>query len=108
VASDAGITVALSLSITDQLRREGSARELVRLIQDARKAADLNVSDRIDLGVKATGELAAALVEHHGYIAGETLAVSITPDLIAGGVNQESDIDGQPVVISVRIAAASS
>jgi isoleucyl-tRNA synthetase len=108
VASDAGITVALSLSITDQLRREGSARELVRLIQDARKAADLNVSDRIDLGVRATGELAAALVEHHEYIAGETLAVSITADLIAGGVNQESDIDGQPVVISVRIAAASS
>jgi isoleucyl-tRNA synthetase len=108
VASDSGITVALSLAITDQLRREGFARELVRLVQDARKAADLNVSDRIDLGVRATGELAAALVEHNDYIAGETLAVSVTPDLLAGGVHQEADIDGQSVAVSVRMAVPSS
>ena len=108
VASDSGITVALSLSISDELRREGLARELVRLVQDARKAADLNVSDRIDLGIRARGELASALMEHRDYIAGETLAVTVTPDLLAGGVHQEADIDGEHLSISVRMALPSS
>src|SRR5258706_4445179 len=49
VASDAGETVALDLSITPELRREGLAREVIRLVQDARKADGLDVSDRITL-----------------------------------------------------------
>ena len=108
VASDSGITVALSLAISDELRREGMARELVRLVQDARKSAGLNVSDRIDLGVRATGEMAAALTEHQDYIAGETLAVSVSTDLLAGGVHTQSEIDDQPVAVSVRMAVPRS
>ena len=51
VASDGGLTVALDLDLDEDLRREGVARELVRVIQDARKDAGLDVSDRIQLGV---------------------------------------------------------
>ena len=58
VASDGGITVALDLELTEELRREGLARELVRRVQDARKAADLDVSDRIELGVASGGSVA--------------------------------------------------
>ena len=75
VASDAGETVALDLSITPELRREGLAREVIRLVQDARKADGLDVSDRITLRWDAASpELATALAEHGQLIAGEVLA----------------------------------
>jgi isoleucyl-tRNA synthetase len=75
VATDAGETVALETQITGELRREGLAREVIRLIQDARKADGLDVSDRISLWWQtASPELAAALAEHGQLIAGEVLA----------------------------------
>jgi isoleucyl-tRNA synthetase len=104
VASDGSVTVALALEMTDELRREGLARELVRLIQDARKAGDLDVSDRIDLGVETTAEVAEALAAHRDDIAGETLAVSVSEVALAGGHRQEAEIDGVPVVVTVRMA----
>jgi isoleucyl-tRNA synthetase len=80
VASDAGETVALELDITPELRREGLAREVIRLVQDARKADGLEVSDRITLRWSAPGpELAAALTEHGQLIAGEVLATEFGP-----------------------------
>jgi isoleucyl-tRNA synthetase len=75
VATDAGETVALETQITGELRREGLAREVIRLIQDARKADGLDVSDRISLWWQtASPELAATLAEHGQLIAGEVLA----------------------------------
>jgi isoleucyl-tRNA synthetase len=108
IASDGGVTVALALELTDALRREGLARELVRLIQDARKAGDLDVSDRIDLGVEARGAVAEALAAHRDDIAGETLAVSVHDAVLSGGYRQEAQIDGEAVVISVRMAIPAS
>ena len=73
--SAAGETVALETQITGELRREGLAREVIRLIQDARKADGLDVSDRISLWWQASDqELSAALTEHGQLIAGEVLA----------------------------------
>jgi isoleucyl-tRNA synthetase len=75
VASDAGYTLALETSITPELRSEGLAREAIRLIQDARRADGLDVSDRIVLWWEAAAqELASALAEHEQLIAGEVLA----------------------------------
>jgi isoleucyl-tRNA synthetase len=80
VAADAGETVALDLDITPELRREGLAREIIRLVQDARKADGLEVSDRITLHWRAAGpELTAALTEHGQLIAGEVLATEFGP-----------------------------
>jgi isoleucyl-tRNA synthetase len=77
VAVDAGETVALEIQITPQLRREGLAREVIRLVQDARKADGLDVSDRISLWWQAEGaELAEALAEHGPLIAAEVLATN--------------------------------
>jgi len=76
VASESGETVALDLEVTPELRRAGLAREVVRLVQDARKAAGLDVTDRIDLRWDATGEVAEAVREHAAAIAGEVLAVT--------------------------------
>jgi isoleucyl-tRNA synthetase len=80
VASDGGETVALDLDVTPELRREGLAREVIRLVQDARKADGLEVSDRIVLRWDAPDpELAAALTEHGQLIAGEVLATGFGP-----------------------------
>jgi len=75
VATEAGETVALDLAITPELRREGLAREAIRLVQDARRADGLDVSDRIVLWWEATDpDLAEALAEQGPLIAGEVLA----------------------------------
>ncbi len=80
VASGGGETVALEIAITPELRREGLAREVVRLVQDARKGDGLDVSDRISLRWSAADpELAAALTEHGSLISAEVLAVDYGP-----------------------------
>jgi isoleucyl-tRNA synthetase len=80
VATAAGETVALDLAVSDALRAEGLAREVVRLIQDARKSSGLDVSDRIALRwATSDAGLAAALTEHGRLIAGEVLAVEFGP-----------------------------
>lgn len=76
VESAKGETIALDLELTPELRRAGLAREVVRLVQDARKAQGFDVSDRIDMWWDAGGaELARALREHASTIADEVLAV---------------------------------
>ena len=105
VATEGGLTVALELEVTPELRREGLARELVRVIQDARKAADLDVSDRIVLGVTVEGELAEALSEHRAWVAGETLAA----ELVSGEADdatyrQEARIEDAELTVTLRRA----
>ncbi|MEU4421074.1 isoleucine--tRNA ligase [Actinoplanes sp. NPDC024001] len=75
VASEAGASLALDLHLTPQLRRAGLAREAIRLIQEARKASGLEVSDRVALRYRsADGEVTAALAEHADLVADEVLA----------------------------------
>jgi isoleucyl-tRNA synthetase len=76
VASDAGATVALDLHLTPELRRAGTARDAIRLIQEARKSSGLEVTDRIVLRYVAShGDTATALNEHRELVADEVLAV---------------------------------
>jgi isoleucyl-tRNA synthetase len=77
VASEAGLTVALDLELTDELRVEGYAREVVRAVQDARKSAGLDVSDRIELGLEGGDALTRALQVHGASVAAETLATDV-------------------------------
>ncbi len=80
VATDGGETVAIDTAVSPELRREGVAREFVRLIADARKNDGLEVTDRIWLRWSADDpQVAAALAEHAGFIAGEVLAADYGP-----------------------------
>jgi isoleucyl-tRNA synthetase len=80
VAAEGGETVALEVAITPELRREGLAREVIRLVQYARKSDGLHVSDRIRLRWEASDpDLTAALAEHGPLIASEVLAVEFAP-----------------------------
>jgi isoleucyl-tRNA synthetase len=92
VATADGETVALDLTVSRELRLEGYAREAVRLIQEARKASGLSVSDRIAVRWTATDlDVAAALSEHAASVAAETLAVSFTSVPAAADVTPAAD-----------------
>jgi isoleucyl-tRNA synthetase len=81
VTTAGGETVALDLSVTPALRAAGWAREVVRLIQEARRSDGLDVTDRICLRWSTPdAELAAAIAAHQEMISGEVLAVSFGPD----------------------------
>jgi len=69
--------VALNLGVDDELVREGLAREVVHAVQAARKAAGLEVEDRISLVLGGDRELLQAVRAHEDYVAGETLATSV-------------------------------
>jgi len=85
VATAGGETVALDLVVTAALRAEGWAREVVRLIQEARKNDGLDVTDRIELRWSASDpDLADALASQAEMIAGEVLAVSFGPGEASG------------------------
>jgi isoleucyl-tRNA synthetase len=78
VASEAGITVALDISIDDDLRREGFARDMVNRIQNLRKDKGLEVQDKIAVTVKQGNELVdTAILQNKDYICSETQAVSL-------------------------------
>jgi isoleucyl-tRNA synthetase len=77
VTTEKGITVAIDTVITRELRLEGLAREFVRRVQDLRKQADFNISDRIEVFYQASEELADAVRTHQEYIMNEVLAVSM-------------------------------
>ncbi|MDS1269388.1 isoleucine--tRNA ligase [Lipingzhangella sp. LS1_29] len=79
VASVSGETVALDLTMTEELHRAGIAREVVRLIQEARKSAGFEITDRIELWWRASDvSTATAIREHTTLIAGEVLGVQVT------------------------------
>jgi isoleucyl-tRNA synthetase len=94
VATDAGETVALDISITPELRREGLAREVVRLVQEARKTEGLDVTDRISLRWSAEDpDVAAALTAHARLISSEVLAVEFGPGTgESGSEHVEADL----------------
>jgi isoleucyl-tRNA synthetase len=95
VAAEPGLTVALDLTMTPELRRAGLAREAIRLVQEARKTAGLAVTDRIALtwqALPAAGdELALALREHAGQVAAEVLATSYEEGTPAGETVHRND-----------------
>jgi isoleucyl-tRNA synthetase len=93
--------VALNLELDDALRREGLAREVVHAIQAARKAAGLNVEDRIALTLGGDEELLAATRAHEDYVAGETLATSVAYDG-ADADAARAEIEGRSLLIAVN------
>ena len=77
VAADKFVTVAVDAELTEELRQEGLAREFVRRVQDLRKQAEFEISDRIQVYYQASDTLASALDIHRDYIMGEVLATEM-------------------------------
>jgi len=96
--------VALDLALDDELRREGLAREVVHAVQGARRDAGLAVEDRISLTLGGDDELLAAAREHEGYVAGETLAVSVSYDGALPDAVAIVEIEGRELRIALERA----
>ena len=94
--------VSLDTIVTDELKREGMARDFVRLVQTLRKDKDFNISDRIELSY-ATGnaELALALEENKSYVAEQVLATKINTGCAAG---TKADIEGAEICFDAKVA----
>jgi isoleucyl-tRNA synthetase len=84
--------VKLNTEITEELRLEGLAREIVRAVQDRRKKLGLNVEDRIHTRYEADGMLVRAIERHGDYIKNETLSVTLEH-------GREDDFDGDQLML---------
>jgi isoleucyl-tRNA synthetase len=77
VATDAGYAGAILTEVSEELKAEGTAREVVRLVQNLRKTSGLEISDRINLWISCPDDVTGALMPHADYIAEETLAENL-------------------------------
>ncbi len=99
VANDGNLTVALDIEITDDLKNEGIAREIVKRIQGIRKDSGLEITDRIKVEITETPSIAAAVEGFHDYICSQVLANSLSLGNPADGV--EVDFEDFKAVIKV-------
>lgn len=96
-----GYLAALNTQLTPRLLQEGLARDAIRLVQNARKNAGLEVSDTIYLSLEAAGALAEALKTHHATIRSEVLADELTFEpLREVAYSEQAEVEGTPLTIS--------
>ena len=94
VASEGRVTVALDITVTDELKKEGNARELVKRIQNYRKTAGFEITDRITIAIESNSEINDAVAEFGDYIKSQVLATEINiveTGSIADGVELDMD-----------------
>ena len=100
--ADNRAVITLDTNVTDELKREGMARDFVRLVQTLRKDKDFNISDRIELSWSTTdAELAKALDENKEYIAEQVLAIKVSNNCLNG---TNADIDGILICFDAKVA----
>ncbi|MDX1351044.1 MAG: isoleucine--tRNA ligase, partial [Putridiphycobacter sp.] len=93
MASEGGLTVALDITISPELKQEGIARELVNRIQNFRKESGLEVMDRIALTFNANEEVKTAILANETYICNEVLANSIGFDTLDANTGLLADLE---------------
>jgi isoleucyl-tRNA synthetase len=96
--------VALELTLDDDLRREGLAREIVHAVQSARREAGLEISDRIELTLDGDDELLAAARAHETYLSAEVLALMVIYAGAENGQDEVVSIEGRELRIGVARA----
>ena len=102
VTTEGGITVALDINITEELKKEGIARDFVNRVQNLRKDMGLEVLDKIGIEVEKDGELAtAALTEYKEYISAETQALSLE---LKDKLADAAEVDMDEFMLKVKIS----
>ena len=103
VANEGAITVALDIGITEELRMEGVARELINRIQNIRKESGFDVTDKINVLIEKHELINIAVKKHKQYIGSQTLANSVSlTDSIENDLSKRIDIDDD-VFINIRV-----
>lgn len=100
VATEGQLTIALDVTITDELRAEGIAREIVNRVQNLRKDSGLDVTDRINLKIESNKSIDSAVKTWSNYIAAQTLASKV--ELVSDKLSTEIEIDD--IVTSIAVA----
>ena len=105
-AEEAGYVVLLDLAVTPELAAEGTARELVRRLQELRRDADLDVADRIEVRYRAPDIVARVFGQHGHWIAEETLALSIGPLTDEMDLSSTGSTGGSPTLSSATVSGS--
>ncbi len=101
VANEGSLTVALDITVTPELRKEGIARELVNRIQNIRKSRDYSITDRIDITIASSPETDGAVEQFRSYISDQVLATSLTIGEPVAAEAENLDMDGTMVTLSI-------
>ncbi|MEX2658179.1 MAG: DUF5915 domain-containing protein, partial [Acidimicrobiales bacterium] len=99
LAQDGPWAVALDVELDEDLRVEGTARELARLINDLRKDEGFDIADRVEVVIAGSGRVSAAVAAHGAWIAGEVLATSLVATEAAPVGEAPLELDGAPVAV---------
>lgn len=104
LAVEGGVTVALDINVSTELRQEGIARDFVNRIQNLRKESGFEVTDKINIYLQNTdAEIAEAIVKHTGYISTEVQALSLQVlDVVSDA--QKVDFDEQELLVKIEVA----
>ena len=103
VASEGRVTVALDITVTDELKKEGNARELVKRIQNYRKTAGFEITDRITIAIESNSEINDAVAEFGDYIKSQVLATEIKI-VETGSIADGVELDMDNYLLKARIA----
>ena len=106
VAIDNNLGVGLDVQLDDELVAEGVAREIVNRVQNMRKDAGLEVSDRIRIGVQGEAGLLEAIGPHREYIAAETLALELSAGALPDSVVLQQELQVNDYACTIAIARA--
>jgi isoleucyl-tRNA synthetase len=100
VANEGKLTVALDITVTDALQREGIARELVNRIQNIRKSNGYEIVDKIAVEIESREEIADAVTEFSSYIASQTLANSV---VLVSGLLEATELEFDDYIVKINI-----
>lgn len=100
VANEGNLTVALDIEVTDELRQEGIARELVNRIQNLRKSNGYEITDKIAVTIESNDEVNTAVANFKDYIAAQVLAQSL---IVADKVENPIALDFEDFVVNISI-----
>ena len=104
VANEGRLTVALDITVTEDLRKEGLARELVNRIQNLRKSSGFDITDKIHVSILSCEEMDVAIYDYKDYIANQVLAESI--EIMDNAISDATELDFEDFKLSVKIEKA--
>lgn len=104
VANEGRLTVALDITVTEDLRKEGLARELVNRIQNLRKSNGFDITDKVAVTVLSSEDMDDAINDYNAYIANQVLAVSV--EITEHAISDATVLDFEDFQLSVRVEKA--
>ena len=104
VANEGRLTVALDITVTEELRKEGLARELVNRVQNIRKSSGFDITDKVNITILSNEAIDAAVVEYKEYISNQVLAASI--EIADEAVSDAVELDFEDFKLLVKVEKA--